>query len=105
MSMGGSEINTAYLGLGLVTQILQAHDSAFVYAGVRNPDNASALKDLEAKHPTRVAVVKCVSADVESNTAVGKKIEKRHGRVDTVIANAGESMVSFIYFYDSVYIY
>ena len=98
MSMGGSEINTAYLGLGLVTQILQAHDDAFVYAGVRNPDNASALKDLELKYPNRIAVVKCVSADVEGNTALGSDIEKRHGRLDTVIANAGEFLVPVNFF-------
>ncbi len=85
-------MNTSYLGLGLVTQILAAHDNAFVYAGVRNLDNASALKDVEIRYPTRIAVVKCVSADVEGNTALGKEIEKRHGRVDTVIANAGQSL-------------
>ena len=97
MSMGGPEINTAYLGLGLVTQILQAHDDAFVYAAVRNPDNASALKDLEIKYPTRIAVVKCLSADIEGNTALAKEIEKRHARVDTVVANAGQFLIRFTY--------
>ncbi len=76
-----------------MTQILETHDSAFVYAGVRNPDSASALKDLETKYPTRITVVKCVSADVEGNTALAREIEKRHGRVDTVIANAGQSPI------------
>ncbi len=74
-----------------MTQILETLDNVFVYAGVRNPDNAPALKDLEVKYPTRIAVVKCVSADVEGNTALGSEIEKRHGRLDTVIANAGQS--------------
>ena len=102
--MGGPEINTAYLGLGLVTQILQAHDDAFVYAAVRNPDNASALKDLELKYPNRIAVVKCVSADVEGNTALGSDIEKRHGRLDTVIANAGEFVVPVMFLYTTIFI-
>ncbi|KJA22262.1 hypothetical protein HYPSUDRAFT_41161 [Hypholoma sublateritium FD-334 SS-4] len=77
------------LGLGLVTHILEKHNNAFVYAGVRNPDNASSLQNLQTKYSDRIAVVKCVSADVEGNIALGKEIEKRHGRVDTVIANAG----------------
>ncbi|KJA22326.1 hypothetical protein HYPSUDRAFT_164726 [Hypholoma sublateritium FD-334 SS-4] len=77
------------LGLGLVTQILEEHDSAFVYAGVRDPENAPALSGLQIKHPNRIAVVKCVSADVEGNVALGREIEKRHGHLDTVVANAG----------------
>ena len=66
----------------------------FVYAGARDPDNASSLRNLETKYPDRLAVVKCVSADVEGNATLAKEIEKRHGRLDTVIANAGTSLVS-----------
>ncbi|KJA22259.1 hypothetical protein HYPSUDRAFT_186447 [Hypholoma sublateritium FD-334 SS-4] len=77
------------IGLGLVTHILEKHDNAFVYAGVRDPDNASSLQNLRVKYSNRIAVVKCVSADVESNAALGRKIEKHHGHLDTVIANAG----------------
>ena len=44
--------------------------------------------------------MKCVSADIEGNTALAKEIKNRHGRVDTVIANAGMSLVSGIRLYD-----
>ncbi|KJA16559.1 hypothetical protein HYPSUDRAFT_47274 [Hypholoma sublateritium FD-334 SS-4] len=77
------------LGLGLVTRILDKHEHAFVYAGARDPDNAPSLQNLQVKYPDRMSVVKCVSADVEGNTALAREIEKRHGRLDTVIANAG----------------
>lgn len=43
-------------------------------------------------------MVKCVSADVEGNAVLGVEIEKRHGHLDTVIANAGKSMAFSIYF-------
>lgn len=42
-----------------------------------------------------MAVVRLVSADVEGNAAVAKQIEETHGRVDTVIANAGMSPSEF----------
>lgn len=45
------------------------------------------------KYPDRIAIVKCVSADVEGNAALRKEIEKRHGRLDTVIANAGTCLI------------
>ena len=77
------------LGLGLVTHILINRPAAFVYAGVRDPEKASALNELGEKYPERLAVVKLVSADVEGNRALAKAIEARHGRMDTVIANAG----------------
>ncbi|KJA22327.1 hypothetical protein HYPSUDRAFT_186492 [Hypholoma sublateritium FD-334 SS-4] len=77
------------LGLGFVSQILAAHDNAFVYAGAREPEKATGLKSLAAKYPGRMAIVKCVSADVEGISDLAKYIEKGHGRVDTVIANAG----------------
>ena len=60
-----------------------------MYAGAREPAKATQLKELAQKYPGRIAIVKCVSADVEGNAALAKEIEERHGRVDTVIANAG----------------
>ncbi len=77
------------IGLGLVTHILEKHAEAFVYAGARDPENATSLRNLQAKYPDRIALVKCVSADVEGNAALAREIEKRHGHLDTVIANAG----------------
>ena len=35
--------------------------------------------------------MKGASADFKGNVALGKEIEKWHGRIDTVIANAGKS--------------
>ncbi|KJA15534.1 hypothetical protein HYPSUDRAFT_219976 [Hypholoma sublateritium FD-334 SS-4] len=77
------------LGLGLVTQILAKHDSAFVYAGSREPESSIALNELKIQYPGRISVVKLVSADVKGNAALAKEIDARHGRIDTVIANAG----------------
>ncbi|KJA22257.1 hypothetical protein HYPSUDRAFT_41152 [Hypholoma sublateritium FD-334 SS-4] len=77
------------IGLGLVTHILEKHSNAFVYAGVRDPDNATSLQNLQAKYSDRIAVVRCISADAEGNASLGREIEKRHGHLDTVIANAG----------------
>ena len=70
---------------------MEKHDNAFVYAGVRRPENATALNQLHIKYPGKLEIVKCVSADVEGNAVLAKEIEVRHGRVDTVIANAGMS--------------
>ena len=74
-----------------MTRILGKNDHDFVYAGVRDPDNASSLGELQRKYSGRIALVKCVSADVEGNTTLSKEIERRHGRLDTVVANAGTS--------------
>ena len=85
-----------YAGLGFVKRILETHKSAFVYAGARDPERATALHELIAAHGDRLAIVKCVSADEEGNAALAKEIEARHGHVDTVIANAGPSF-SIVY--------
>ena len=71
-------------------QILAMHETAFVYAGVRNPESAAELEKLRVKYTDRIAIVKCVSGDSEGNAALAKEIEARHGHVDTVIANAGK---------------
>lgn len=75
--------------MGLVQHALEKHGDAFVYAGARDPDKATALQELKKKFSGRLEVVKCVSGDTLGNAAVAKEIEERHGRVDTVIANAG----------------
>ena len=80
-----------HTGLGLVEQILEKHHDAFVYAGVRDPSQSSALEDIEKKYCDRIVIVKCVSAYVEGNATLAKEIEERHGRVDTVVANASMS--------------
>lgn len=73
----------------MVKNILATRAEGFVYAGCRNPKNATDLQQLQEEHPERIAVIELVSADVDSNATAVKAIEERHGRVDTVIANAG----------------
>ena len=69
-----------------------------MYAGARDPAGASVkgLQALEVTYPGRLEVVKLVSADVEGNKAMAKHIEGRHGRLDTVIANAGERCITLL---------
>ena len=80
-----------HVGFGLVAHILATHPNAFVYAGVRDITKASALEELRQQYAGRIAIVQCVSADAEGNAQLAKEIRARHGRVDTVIANAGMS--------------
>ncbi len=76
-----------------MSSIVASHPEAFVYAGARDPYNATELEELAKKYAGRIAVVKCVSADAEGNAELAKLIKEKHGRVDTVIANAGASVV------------
>ncbi|KAF8175096.1 hypothetical protein BJ912DRAFT_989020, partial [Pholiota molesta] len=62
---------------------------AIIYAGARDPANgASQLIQLADKYPGRIEIVKYLAADEESNDAIATVIGGKHGRVDTVIANA-----------------
>ncbi|KAF9472159.1 NAD(P)-binding protein, partial [Pholiota conissans] len=51
----------------------------------------SQLVELASKYPARIELVKYVAADKAGNEAIAKEIEKKHGHIDTVIANAGIS--------------
>jgi hypothetical protein len=80
-----------HTGLALVDAIASKDPSAIIYAGARDPSGGAAqLKELVAKYPGRVEVVKYVAGDKEGNDAIAAEIKAKHGRVDTVIANAGE---------------
>ncbi|KAF8176971.1 NAD(P)-binding protein [Pholiota molesta] len=81
---------TRGLGLAFVADIASKYPSAIVYAGARDPasSGASALDKLAEKYPGRVRVVRYVAADEEGNRAVAKDIQREHGRVDVVVANA-----------------
>lgn len=70
---------------------LAQRDNVVVFAGAREPDAASALTELSSKHPGKVHIVKLVSCDVANNAAVADEIKAKAGRIDVVIANAGES--------------
>ena len=78
-----------HVGFALVAHIVATHPNAFVYAGVRDITKASALEELRQKYTGRIGIVKYVSADAEGNAQLAKEIQAKHGRVDTVIANAG----------------
>ncbi len=80
-------------GFGLVSSILASRPEAFVYAGARDPPNATELEELAKTYPGRIAIVKCVSADAAGNADLAKLIKEKHGRVDTIIANAGASAI------------
>lgn len=75
------------LGLGLVTALVQRPDT-IVFAGARDPPNATDLNALAAAHAGKLHVVKLVSADTESNTAAAAQIAKVADHIDVVIANA-----------------
>ncbi|KAF9482909.1 NAD(P)-binding protein [Pholiota conissans] len=79
---------TRGLGLALVAEIAATDPSAIIYAGGRNPPGATLLVELAARYPGRVVPVKYIAADKEGNEALAKEISAKHGRVDTVIANA-----------------
>jgi NADP-dependent 3-hydroxy acid dehydrogenase YdfG len=79
-----------FLGLAFVDDIATKDPSAIIYAGARDPTNGAAqLIQVAAKYPGRVHVVKYVAGDKEGNDALAKQIAAEHGRLDTVIANAG----------------
>ncbi|KAF8184733.1 NAD(P)-binding protein [Pholiota molesta] len=78
---------TRGLGLALVDDIATKDQSAVIYAGARNTSNGAAqLIQVAAKYPGRV--------HVEGNDALAKQIAAEHGRLDTVIANAGAIPIS-----------
>ncbi|KAF9474953.1 NAD(P)-binding protein [Pholiota conissans] len=80
---------TRGIGLGLVAGIAARDPTAIIYAGGRNLSSAQLLIDLSAKYPGRIEPVKYIAGDKEGNEELAKEIGKKHGHVDTVIANAG----------------
>ncbi len=76
------------IGLALVTA-LSSNPSAIVFAGARDPSSATELLKLE-KEKKNLHVVKISSGNVEDNEAAVKVIEEKVGKIDVVIANAGE---------------
>jgi NAD(P)-dependent dehydrogenase (short-subunit alcohol dehydrogenase family) len=84
-----------FIGLALVDDIATKDPSAVIYAGARDPTNGAAqLIQVAAKYPGRVQVVRYVAGDKEGNDALAKQIAAEHGRLDTVIANAGAFPIS-----------
>ena len=77
-------------GLGLAKQIA-ARPDAIVFAGARNPAQATDLHALAIAHPERVHILNVISADRANNDAAIEEIRRVAGRLDVVIANAGIS--------------
>ncbi|KAL1740427.1 hypothetical protein HDZ31DRAFT_47524 [Schizophyllum fasciatum] len=75
------------IGLGFVTLLAERPDSV-VFAGARNPDAASDLHALAAKHPDRVHIVELKACDEKGNARAIEQIQQKMGRLDVVIANA-----------------
>ncbi|KJA17396.1 hypothetical protein HYPSUDRAFT_192318 [Hypholoma sublateritium FD-334 SS-4] len=82
------------IGFSLVSHILASHPDAFVYAAARDPPKATALEELSNKYPGRISIVRYVAADAAGNADLAKVIKTKHGRVDTVVANAAIVRVS-----------
>jgi NAD(P)-dependent dehydrogenase (short-subunit alcohol dehydrogenase family) len=60
-----------------------------VFAGARNPDNATHLHDLAKTHPGKVYTVKLDLGDVTGNQKTIEEVKKKAGKLDVLIANAG----------------
>ncbi|KAF9473663.1 NAD(P)-binding protein [Pholiota conissans] len=80
---------TRGIGLALVDDIAKKDPTAIIYAGGRNISASPQLAEVAARYPGRVEIVKYIAGDAETNNAIAKTIREAHGRVDTVIANAG----------------
>jgi NAD(P)-dependent dehydrogenase (short-subunit alcohol dehydrogenase family) len=81
------------VGLALVQDLLEHTPTAVVFAGVRKIDSLKAgdkLKDLADKHGDRLILVQLSSTSVEDARDVGKVILDKAGKLDVVIANAGQ---------------
>ena len=79
--------STRGIGLGLVTDLLK-RDNVVVFAGARDLDAASDLKQLQITHKN-LHIVKLSSTSEEDANLAAQQIERTFGRVDVVIANAG----------------
>jgi NAD(P)-dependent dehydrogenase (short-subunit alcohol dehydrogenase family) len=76
------------IGLELVKTLL-ARPNIVVFAGARDPSKATDLQTLEKEHPGKLHVVKLTSTNEAENKAVAEHIKTIAGRLDVVIANAG----------------
>ncbi|KAJ9105992.1 hypothetical protein QFC19_003327 [Naganishia cerealis] len=76
------------IGFSLIPAVLERTPSAVIFAGARDPANATELNDLAKKHPN-VRVIKLVADDEESNKQAVEEVNKVTDRLDVVVANAG----------------
>jgi norsolorinic acid ketoreductase len=78
------------IGLTLVQQ-LSARPNTVVFAGARSlPSADSQLGELAAKSPKVVIPLVINSANEKDNTAAAEVVKSKAGKVDVLIANAGQ---------------
>jgi NAD(P)-dependent dehydrogenase (short-subunit alcohol dehydrogenase family) len=83
------ESNESPIGLELVKSLLAQEDTV-VFAGARDPLQALHLQSLVKDNANKLHVVQLISADEANNKSVAEQIKASVGRLDVVIANAGE---------------
>jgi NADP-dependent 3-hydroxy acid dehydrogenase YdfG len=64
-----------------------------VFAGARDLTRVAELEDLAKEFPGKLHIVKLISADEDTNKAAAEEIKAKAGRLDIVIANAGQFAV------------
>jgi NAD(P)-dependent dehydrogenase (short-subunit alcohol dehydrogenase family) len=69
---------------------LLARSNTVIFAGARDPSKAMDLQALEKEHPGKLHIVKLTSTNEVENKAAAEHIKSVIGRLDVVIANAGE---------------
>ena len=79
------------IGLALVEK-LASDPNNIVFAGVRNISLAAdhALARLVAENQGAVQLIEISSANKDNNTAAAQLIKEKYGKIDVIIANAGE---------------
>lgn len=84
----------SWLGLAIVRELCARFTSnLIIVAGVRNPSNVPLLDEVSAKYPGVIDVVQYVAANLDNSKALAQHVQKKYGRVDVVIPNAGEYTV------------
>jgi norsolorinic acid ketoreductase len=79
--------STRGIGLGIVTDLVK-RDNVLVFAGARDPEAATELKQLQTIHKN-LHIVKLSSTSEEDAKTAAEQIERTAGKLDVVIANAG----------------
>jgi len=85
------------IGFALVEK-LASNPNNIVFAGVRNInlDADHALARLVAEKGDTVELIEISSANKDNNTAAAQLIKEKYGKIDVIIANAGEYPSLFI---------
>jgi NAD(P)-dependent dehydrogenase (short-subunit alcohol dehydrogenase family) len=76
-----------HIGFALVQHLI-VRENVVVFAGVRDLDSATALKELAGQYQRKLHIIKLISADEANNREAVEQIKQTAGRLDVVIANA-----------------